>query len=146
VETSDTAHQVHFDLGTTSVAAGGSPGPSGQQQASEDPFLSPLTPQDSHQVSIYFIKFIIYILTNQFQGGISSPPSENFDLTVGSGPRSDNSQGEDSDSDALGPATDPSTLTRRGQKAGSRLTGLNDDILRFFHCDDEGRRMCQFCL
>ena len=52
---------MHFDLGSSSVAAGGSPGPSGQhlggEDPREDPFTSPATAQPSNQVSISYFKF-----------------------------------------------------------------------------------------
>ena len=55
--------------------------------------------------------------------------------------------GADSDGHQEG-SPDPPTPTRhprRAQKAGSRLTSMGDDTLRFFQVV-EGKKQCKFCL
>jgi hypothetical protein len=147
-QTSALSRHVHFGLGTTPAAAGGPPGPSGQQWGVDDPFLTSTGPQPSHQVSIYFISFTIYYLTNLIQGGFPSPQEETFDLRV-SPPGSDGSPGGDAGPGSpSGPTTGLATPTRRQrrpQKAGSRLAGSGDDVLQFFQFI-EGTRQCSFCL
>jgi hypothetical protein len=147
-QTSALSRHVHFGLGTTPAALGGPPGPLGRQLGGDDPFLTSTGPQPSHQVSIYYINFTIYYLTNLIQRGFPSPQEETFDLNI-SPPGSDGSlEGGAGPGSPPGHATGPATPThrqRRPQKAGSRLAGSGDDVLQFFQFI-EGTRQCSFCL
>ncbi|KAH8978653.1 hypothetical protein EDB86DRAFT_2992024 [Lactarius hatsudake] len=122
-QASTASQHVHFDLGTTSVALGGPPGPSQQNLEGEDPFAGSSPAQASNK------------------GGLSSPQPETFNLgNVSEGSQEGNGHQEGS--------SDPPTPThhpRRARKAGSRLTSMGDDTLRFFQVV-EGKKRCKFCL
>jgi hypothetical protein len=129
---------VHFDVDSTSAAAGGTPGPSGQQWEGDDPFLS-TEPQPSHQVSILYINFTTCCSADLIQGGSQT---ESFNL------RTSFELGSSPEGHPSGPAT-PSRRQRRAQKKTqrSRLTGSTDDVFQFFAYDkDSDTRRCKFCL
>jgi len=100
---------VHFDLGSTPAAAGGSPGPSGQQWEAYDPFLTSTGPEPSQEVSISYNNFTIYCLTDLIQGAFQPPQTESFDQQVG--PRLDDSP----EGHASGPVTPSRRRQRRAQ-------------------------------
>jgi hypothetical protein len=135
---------VHFDLGSSSAAAGGPPEPSGQYLGGEDPFTAPTTAQPSNQVSISYLKFTIFILTNLIQRGLSSPPYETFELDNGSDDAQEGGASPSSPNSNPGPST-PTRPSKKAQKAGSRLASSGDDTLRFFQVV-EGKKQCKFCL
>lgn len=145
------ARHVHFDLGSTSAALGGSLGPLGQHIEGDNPFTAPTSAQPSNQVSNYFIDFIIYFSINLIQGGFSSFQYETFDLGLGADYAADSSQEDDAGPDApvepslqVGPSM-PNPHPGRAQKAGSRLANSGDDALRFFQVVNE-KKQCKFCL
>jgi hypothetical protein len=148
-QTSGAERYVRFDLGqdlgATSAAPGGSPGPSGQHLGGDDPFIASPTTQPFNQVSIYYFKFYNIFLTTLIQEGFRSPRSENFDLDNGSDGFHGGGTGPDSPPvPNPGPST-PTRQPRKAQKSGSRLASSGDDVLRFFQVV-EGKKQCKFCL
>lgn len=147
-QASGVTRHVHFDQGSIPAAAGASPGPSGQQQEGDDPFLASTGTRTSHQVSISNINFTFQYSANLTQGGLRSPQDELFNLP-GSSAESDGSPRHGAGhGTGQGPTSDPATPTRhsrRGKKAGTRLVASGDDVYQFFTLEN-GSRQCKYCL
>jgi hypothetical protein len=140
---------VHFASDAPPAAPGSTAGPSGHHGGEEDVFLSSTPVQPPNQVSIYFINFLYMYLTNLIKGHFRSPPDETFNLHN----VSDGSQEGDADATVApdpGLAT-PSRCQRRkakqAQKAGSKWgKKLPDDLQCGFDEDEDGKRVCSFCM
>ena len=71
---------MHSASDAPPAAPGGTAGPSGDHGEEEDPFVTSTPVQPPNQVSIYFINFILFFLTNLIKGCFHSSPSETFNL------------------------------------------------------------------
>ena len=139
---------MHFASDAPPAAPGGTAGPSGHHGEDEDPFVTSTPVQPPNQVSIYFINFLYMYLTNLMKGCFCSPPDERFNLW-------DVSDGSEEGGTDATVAPDPGLATpsrcqrrkvRQVEKAGSKRGKLPEDIWCGFGVDEDGKRVCTFCV
>jgi hypothetical protein len=140
---------VHFASDAPPAAPGSTAGPSGHHGDEGDFFLSSTPVQLPNQVSIYFINYLYMCLTNLIKGGFRSPPDETFNLHN----VSDGSQEGDAGATVVPDPVlaTPSRRQRRkvkqAEKAGSKQgKKLPADLLCGFDVDEDGKRVCTFCV
>ena len=129
---------MHFASDTASSAPGGTSGLSGHHAEEEDPFVTSTPVSPPNQVSNYIFNKLI-------KDHFCSPPDETFNLQN----ISDGSQEGGSDAIAAhdpGLATPSRHQRRQARQAGSQQPKLPDDLLCGFSVEEDGKRVCTFCM
>ena len=117
----------------------------GPHAEKEDPFVTSTPVPPPNQVSYYFFNFYKYIFNKLIKVCVHSPPDEMFNFQN----ISDGSQEGGGDAIAArnpGLATPSCCQQRQARRAGSQQPKLPDDLLCGFSVEEDGKRVCTFCM